>query len=127
MPEWFARSVLHVSNVEASLPFYVDRLGFAVGWRYEEEGRARVVEVARSKCAFILSDQWPEKVGNGLMFISLNVEQENHEAEVEAVNALRAELEQRGINVKDGYWGYKVLVVEDLDGNQLFFPYPNPA
>jgi catechol 2,3-dioxygenase-like lactoylglutathione lyase family enzyme len=33
MTEWFARPVLHVSNVEASLRFYVDRLGFTVPWR----------------------------------------------------------------------------------------------
>jgi hypothetical protein len=41
------------------------------------------------------------------------------------VDALRAELETRGVAIKDGRWGYKLLVVEDLDGNQLFFPYPN--
>ena len=56
MTEWFARPVLHVSNVEASLRFYVD---------------------------------------------------------------------SRGVSIKEGQWGYRVLVVEDLDGNQLFFPYPN--
>jgi catechol 2,3-dioxygenase-like lactoylglutathione lyase family enzyme len=123
--EWFARPVLHVSSVEASLPFYVDRLGFRVAWRYAEDGRARVAEVDRQSCALILSDQWPEKVGKGLMFISLNVELLTHEAEVAAVDALRAELEARGVPVKDGRWGYRVLVVEDLDGNQLFFPYPN--
>ena len=33
--EWFARPVLHVSNVQASLRFYVDRLGFTVPWRVE--------------------------------------------------------------------------------------------
>ena len=48
-----------------------------------------------------------------------------HAAEVAAVDGLRAELEARGVPVKDGRWGYRVLVVEDLDGNQLFFPYPN--
>jgi hypothetical protein len=30
MTDWFARPVLHVSSVEASLRFYVDRLGFTV-------------------------------------------------------------------------------------------------
>jgi hypothetical protein len=59
------------------------------------------------------------------MFISLNVDPQTHEAEIEAVDALRAELEARGVSVKDGRWGYRLLVVEDLDGNQLFFPYPN--
>jgi hypothetical protein len=27
--------------------------------------------------------------------------------------------------VKDGRWGYRLLVVDDPDGNQLFFNYPN--
>jgi len=27
--------------------------------------------------------------------------------------------------VKDGYWGYPVMIVHDLDGNELYFPYPN--
>jgi catechol 2,3-dioxygenase-like lactoylglutathione lyase family enzyme len=90
MTEWFARPVLHVSNVETSLRFYVDRLGFTVPWRggVGADGRADV-------------------------------------AQVEAVDALRAELEARGVTVKDAHWGYRVLVVEDLDGNQLFVPYPN--
>jgi catechol 2,3-dioxygenase-like lactoylglutathione lyase family enzyme len=125
MTDWFARPVLHVSNVEASLGFYVDRLGFTVAWRVEWDGRAHVAEVDRQGCALILSDEWPEKVGKGLIFISLNVEPATHEAEVAAVDALRAELDTRKVTVKDGRWGYKLLVVEDLDGNQLFFPYPN--
>jgi catechol 2,3-dioxygenase-like lactoylglutathione lyase family enzyme len=125
MTEWFARPVFHVASVEASLRFYVDRLGFTVAWRYEEDGRARVAEVDRSACALILADHWPEKAGKGLMFISLNVEPATHEAAVAAVDAVRAELEARGVPVEDGRWGYRLLVVEDLDGNQLFFNYPN--
>src|SRR5262245_17643540 len=125
MTEWFARPVLHVSNVEASLRFYVDRLGFTVPWRYEEDGRTHVAQVDRQSCALILSDQWPEKAGKALMFISLNVEPATPEAAVAALDALRAELEARGVTVKDGQWGYRLLVVEDPDGNQLFFNYPN--
>jgi len=125
MTEWFARPVLHVSSVEASLRFYVDQLGFTVPWQFEEEGRVFVAQVDRAGCALILAEQWPEKVGKGLMFISLNVEPETHEAAVAALDALRAELEGRGVPVKDGRWGYRLLVVEDLDGNQLFFNYPN--
>jgi hypothetical protein len=87
--------------------------------------RARVAQVDRGSCALIFSDQWTEKVGKGLMFISLNVEPETHEAAVAALDALRAEFEARGVPVKDGHWGYRLLVVEDLDGNQLFFNYPN--
>ena len=125
MTDWFARPVLHVTDVEASLHFYANRLGFTSPWRYEEDGRARVAQVERQGCALILADTWPEKIGKGLMFISLNVEPETTEAAVAALDALRAEFEGRGVAVKDGSWGYRLLMVDDLDGNQLFFNYPN--
>jgi catechol 2,3-dioxygenase-like lactoylglutathione lyase family enzyme len=124
MTDWFARPVLHVVDVEASLRFYVDRLGFTSPWRYDEDGRAHVAQVDRQGCALILADSWPEKVGKGLIFISLNVEPATPDAAAAALDALRAELEARGISVKEGSWGYRLLVVHDPDGNQLFFNYP---
>jgi catechol 2,3-dioxygenase-like lactoylglutathione lyase family enzyme len=127
MTDWFARPVLHVRDVEASLRFYVDRLGFTSPWCYDEDGKARVAQVERQGCALILSDQWPDKTGKGLMFISLNVEPDTHEAAAAALDALRAEFEARGVTVKDGSWGYRLLVIDDSDGNQLFFNYPNEA
>ena len=126
MTDWFARPVLHVKDVEASLRFYIDQLGFTSAWRYEEDGRAHVAQVDGLGCALILADTWadtwPEKTGKGLMFISLNLEPD---AQVAALDALRAELEAKGVAVKDGSWGYRLLVVDDLDGNQLFFNYPS--
>jgi len=127
MTGWFARPVLHVTDVEASLLFYVDRLGFTSPWRYDEDGRAHVAQVDRQGCALILADTWPEKIGKGLMFISLNVEPATPEGTVAALEALRAELEAKGVPVKEDSWGYRLLVVDDLDGNQLFFNYPNEA
>ncbi len=125
MTDWFARPVLHVTDVEASLRFYVDRLGFTSPWRFDEDGKTFVAQVDRQGCALILCSKWPEKVGKGLMFISLNVEPETREAAVAALEALRTELEALGAPVKDGWWGYRLLVVDDPDGNQLFFNYPN--
>ena len=125
MTDWFARPVLHVSSVEASLRFYVDRLGFTLAWRYEEDGRARVAQVDRGGCALILSDQWPEKVGKGLMFISLNVEPATHEAAVAALDALRAESKPAAFRSKTATGATGCSCVEDLDGNQLFFNYPH--
>jgi catechol 2,3-dioxygenase-like lactoylglutathione lyase family enzyme len=122
MTDWFARPVLHVSDFEASLRFYVDRLGFTCPWRYDEDG---VAQVDRQGCAFILANTWPEKVGKGLMFISLNVEPATREDAVAALDALRAELEAKGVTVREGSWGYRLLVVDDPDGNQLFFNYPS--
>jgi len=122
MTDWFARAVLHVNDVEASLRFYVDRLGFTSPWRYAEAGRTFVAQVERQGCAVILSDQWPEKVGKGLMFISVDLEPQ---AQIAALDALRAELEANGVPVKEGSWGYRLLVIDDPDGNQLFFNYPS--
>lgn len=116
--EWFARPVLFVADIDRSVDFYVKQLGFSQPWRYEEEGKARVAQVERQGCALILSSQWPDKVGKGLMFISLDVE---------VLNALRAELEGRGVDVKDGHWGYRLMVIVDPDRNELYFPYPSDA
>ncbi len=82
----------------------------------EAEGKAFVAQVERQGCAIILSSQWPDKVGKGLIFISLDIG---------VLDALRAELEGRGVDVRDGQWGYRLMVVADPDGNQLYFPYPD--
>jgi catechol 2,3-dioxygenase-like lactoylglutathione lyase family enzyme len=116
--EWFARPVLFVADIGPSVDFYVNQLGFTQSWRHEEEGKALVAQVDRQGCALILSSQWPDKVGSALVFISLDVD---------VLLALRAELEGKSVNVKDGYWGYPLMVIHDLDGNELYFPYPSEA
>ncbi len=58
------------------------------------------------------------------MFISVNVEQQTPAAEIDALDALRTEFETNGVLVKEGSWAYRLLVVDDADGNQLFFKYP---
>ena len=120
---WFSRPVLHVSDVVASSLFFVKRLGFTTAWQYDEDGKPVVAQVERQGCALILSSQWPDKVGKGLVFISVNLD--TREAQIAALDALRAELAANGVAVKDGSWGYRLLVVDDLDGNQLYFNYPN--
>ena len=125
MTDWFTRPVLHVKDVEASLRFYCNQLGFTSPWRYDEDGTARVAQVDRQGCALILASTWPEKIDKGTIFISLNVEPDTREAAIAALDALRAEFEIKGVLVKDGSWGYRLLVVDDLDGNQLFFNYPS--
>lgn len=114
MAEWFARPVLHVADVQRSIDFYVDRLGFTESWRFAEEGQLLVAQVEREGCAIIFSCQWPGKIGTGLLFISLGPD----------IAAVRTELENRGAPVEDGQWGYRLMVIDDPDGNQLFFNYP---
>jgi catechol 2,3-dioxygenase-like lactoylglutathione lyase family enzyme len=138
MTDWFARPVLHVTDVDASLRFYTNQLGFSSPWHFDDDGKTRIAQVERQGCALILADTQffrgnrsgafgPEKTGKGLIFISLNVEPETHEAAVAALDALRAEFEAKGVPVKDGSWGYRLLLVNDPDGNQLFFNYPKES
>ena len=105
--EWYVRSVLYVTDIDRSVDFYVNQLGFTQNWRYEEEGKPWVAQVARPGCELIVTAQWPEKAGNGVMFVSL---------EMADLNALRGELERRGVDVKDGHWGYRLMVIVDPDG-----------
>jgi hypothetical protein len=64
---------------------------------YDKDGRASIAQVERQGCALILANHWPEKIGKGLIFISLNVEPE---AQVAALDALRTEFEAKGVPVK---------------------------
>jgi hypothetical protein len=61
------------------------------------------------------------------LFISLNVEPQSREAATAALDALRAELKAKSVPVKDGSWDYRLLVIDDPAGNQLFFNYPSEA
>jgi len=116
--KWYSRPVLFVTDIDRSVDFYVQQLGFTSPWRYEEAGKAWVAQVERHGCELILSSQWPDKIGTGLMFISLDLD---------VLTAVRAELEKKGVDVKNGEWGYRLMVVTDPDGNQLYFPYPSGA
>ena len=112
---WYARPVLAVRDAPQGLQFYASKLGFKEDWRYEEDARLRIVQVSRQGCELILSDQWPEEAGRGLIFISLD--------RSEFAPAMQ-ELAERGVDLKSGRWGHDLLVVEDPDGNRLWFPHP---
>ena len=117
MNTWYARPVLFVGDVERSIAFYTGQLGFAASNSYAEGGKVLVGQVERDSCSLLLNCQQPEKTGRARVFISLD-----HDV----FRALRAELEARGAPVKDGWWGYDTMIVEDPDGNELFFPDPQP-
>ncbi|MGO9066105.1 MAG: VOC family protein [Myxococcaceae bacterium] len=104
-----------MSDVERSVGFYVEQLGFKERWRHQDAGKLLVAQVDRRSCELILCSQEPEKTGRGRMFISLDVD---------VLHLLRAEFEGRGVAVGNGRWGYPLMVVHDPDGNELYFPYP---
>lgn len=91
--EWYARAVLFVADIDRTLDFYVNRLGFTRSWRYEDGGKTLVAQADRQGCTLIFSSQRPNKVGKGLIFISLNVDAapDRRQVEVEAaLDKLRA-------------------------------------
>ena len=116
MPQWYTRTVLGVRDAPAALDFYAAKLGFSEDWRYEDGGRLRIVQVSRAGCELILSEQWPDEAGRGLVFISLDHAD---------FAALKSESAARGLALKSGFWGYDLTVVEDPDGNRLWFPKPS--
>ena len=118
METWYSRPVFFVESVERSIAFYTEKLGFTEGDRYEEDGKVLVGQVSREDCALLLNCQQPEKTGRGRMFISIDRE---------PLLAFRAELETRSVPIRDGWWGYDTMIIEDPDGNELFFPYPDDA
>jgi catechol 2,3-dioxygenase-like lactoylglutathione lyase family enzyme len=121
MGDWQVSTLVFVSDVDASIAFYVGKLGFTLNMRYEEKGRALVAGVSRGEdCPLLLTSQWPDRVGLGILYDGLGP------AEFDAV---RAELEGKGVPLKDGWWGKKLMIVEDPDGNQIYFadPHDDPS
>lgn len=115
MGQWYSRPVFFVESVERAIAFYTEKLGFTEGPRYEENGKVLVGEVKRGDCTLLLNCQQPAKCGRGRMFISLSADD---------FNALKTEFATRGAPVKAGWWGSDMMIVEDPDGNEWFFPVP---
>ncbi len=113
MGRWYTRAIVPVADVQRSADFH-KRLGFAEDWRHAEDGQLLVAQVSRQGCELILSAQWPDRTGKSLAFISLDDDE---------IDAVRADFERAGVPVSDGHWGYRLMIVEDPDGNQLLFPY----
>jgi catechol 2,3-dioxygenase-like lactoylglutathione lyase family enzyme len=114
MSGWYVRPVVNVRDTPAALAFYSGKLGFKEDWRYAEDGRLMIVQVSRHEFEIILSDQWPEEAGRAKFFIELNKDQ---------LAAFKADAAERGLALGEGWWGYKLLTFEDLDGNRFWFPH----
>lgn len=117
MAIWEVHPVFFVSDVEDSIRFYTNQLGFAETNRYVEDGKVLVGGVERDGCVLLFTCQHPEKNGRSRFWIRLDPE---------TYRAFRADLEGKGVALKDGFWGFDTMIVEDPDGNELFFPVPKP-
>jgi catechol 2,3-dioxygenase-like lactoylglutathione lyase family enzyme len=117
MGKWYSRPMMHVADVEEAVAFYVHRMGFQEAWSFNDDaGRKFVSQVGRDDAEIILCSQWPEKVGKGMLFVALTAPD---------WEALPTELENTGVAFTRGWWGYRILIVADPDGNELYFPDPD--
>jgi len=111
---WYTRPVFFVADVNRAAGFYVDLLGFQKSW-HSEEGAGKVCQVNHGECEIILCEDATRR-DRGRLFIELTSE---------GLAALRREFIDRSVPIKETWWGYDTLEVDDLDGNELFFPRPD--
>ena len=107
--EWYARPVLFVTDIDRSVDFYVQRLGFKQSWRYDEQGTlsrksANGARVASLAIFPVADGAWarPDRAGRL----------------TRGVGSAR----RRCRRTANG--AFHFMVVADPDGNQLYFPYP---
>jgi catechol 2,3-dioxygenase-like lactoylglutathione lyase family enzyme len=109
--KWYPRPVFFVADVQRSLRFYLDMLGFEKKW-HEADGKGTVCQVNRSDCEIILC-QHETRRDKTRLFIELTPE---------GMAELRRELAERDVPHKETWWGYDAIQVDDPDGNELLFP-----
>jgi hypothetical protein len=93
---------------------------FKVDWNHQEQGKAYVVKVSLFGFELILNQVEPETegrgAGHGRVFIGLNDDQ--------AVR-FRQHLKEKDIKPTFTQWGGPTFVIQDMDGNEMFFWLPD--
>jgi catechol 2,3-dioxygenase-like lactoylglutathione lyase family enzyme len=110
----YGRSVFFVADAERSLGFYTGTLGFSLDWKYEERGRAFVLQVSLLGFELILNETGPrtkDRAGHGRVFIGLDADQ---------VGRFHGLIRDKAIETEVVQWGRPTLVIRDPDKNELF-------
>jgi catechol 2,3-dioxygenase-like lactoylglutathione lyase family enzyme len=108
---WYLRPVLFVSDLQAALGFYIEKLGFEKRW-HSADGKGTVCQVNRGGCEIILCED-AARQDKGRLFVELNRD---------GIDELRREMVERSVPSEKAWWGYDVIRIADPDGNELFFP-----
>ena len=108
-------------DLEASIRFYRDAIGFAVAQRFENEGKAVAAVVTAGNCSIVLNQDngklgWNRIKGQGI-YLQINV------AGAADVDAAAARIKAAGgalLNEPaDRPWGARMFQFNDLDGFKL--------
>ena len=113
--QFYARCVFFVKDAEKSLAFYTSKIGFSLDWKHEEEGKPYVFQVSLFGFELILNQvdsKTKANAGHGRVFIGLDEEQ---------AKLLRQHIEDKEIETTSANWGKPTLVIQDPDGNEMFF------
>lgn len=105
---------LPVEDVEKSLEFYIDQLGFQLGWKWGEP--ATHANVCRDAISLDLIAMPVERQGTAMAYIELS-----------GVDAYFSELKERNVessDIGDRPYGMRDFEVVDPSGNRLAFGEP---
>jgi catechol 2,3-dioxygenase-like lactoylglutathione lyase family enzyme len=111
----YARSVFFINDVERSMRFYTEHLGFSLDW----DSKDGVFQVSLFGFELILNDvgeRTRTRPGHGRLFIGLDDDQGE---------PFCKHIAERGIQTFRISWGRPTLVIKDADDNELFFWLPN--
>jgi uncharacterized glyoxalase superfamily protein PhnB len=112
---------LTCKDLEASIRFYRDAIGFAVGHTFENEGKVVAAVLAAGDCRIVLNQDdgklgWDRIKGQGF-YLQINV------ASVADVDAAAARIGAAGgallSEPADRSWGVRMFQFMDLDGFKL--------
>ena len=108
-------------DLEASIRFYRDAIGFAVAQRFENEGKAVAAVISAGDCHIVLNQDdgklgWDRIKGQGF-YLQINV------AGAADVDAAAARIKAAGGTLlsepADRPWGARMFQFNDLDGFKL--------
>ena len=103
----YTRPVLFVADVNRSIRFYVEVLGFEKKW-HEGDGKGTVCQVNRGDTEVILC-QDATRSDKARLFVELNKDE---------LAQFRREIAERAIPWEKSWWGYDVIKILDPDGNE---------
>ncbi len=112
---------LTCKDLEASIRFYRDAIGFAVAQTYENNGKVTAAVVAAGNCQLVLNQDdgklgWDRIKGQGF-YLQINV------AALADVDATAARIKAAGGTLidepADRPWGVRMFQFRDLDGFKL--------
>ncbi len=114
-----AITVMTVSNIQQSLAYYRNKLGFEIAFQYGEPAFYAGVCSGSVQLHLIAADRTTRQAGNGAVAII-----------VDDVDGLHADLQKRGARILEAPtnqpYGLRDFDVADLDGNMLFFGMETP-